>query len=120
MKTLVLFAILLFASSTFAQGPLASLHIWTDKATYSRTEDVKIHIDAFDAQGNRADCTADMHITNHKNFDVTWGFGILGSDYPAVQPIVDFWQARGKGTYDVTVVTYPDKKFTASAHFIVQ
>lgn len=127
MKKLLLLSLLVVSLVTVSQAQLASLRIWTDQSAYSRYQDVQIHVDAFNADGSRADCTADVHITNGKNFDVTWGIGLLASDYPAVQPIVDFWQTKSKGVYTVSVLTYPQtaggasaKQFTASTSFSVQ
>ena len=128
MKKLLLLSLLVVSLVTVSQAQLASLSISTDKGTYSKYQDVQIRVDAFNADGSRADCIADVHITNGKNFDVTWGFGIVGADYPAVQPVIDFWQTKSRGAYTVTVSTYPGtsagastlRQFTASTTFSVQ
>ena len=127
MKKLLLLCILVVSLGIVSQAQLVTLRIWTDQSAYSRYQDVKIHVDAFNQDGSRANCTANMHITNGKAFDVTWGFGIVGSDYPAVQPVVDFWQSKSKGLYTVTVTTVPGtvggsptKTFTESTSFVVQ
>ena len=128
MKKLLLLSLLVVSLSIVSQAQMVMLRIRTDQSAYTRYQDVRIHVDAFNQDGSRADCTANVHITNGKSFDVTWGFGYLGKDYPQVDPVIDFWQTKSKGQYTVTVTTVPgtggtsatSKPFTDSTSFTVQ